>query len=252
MSVRATRRVAPLDTRTTCCGQSECETEATKEEETSRWQCCGYTWTKKYKVHFDDGTERDCCSNNLKLHRQGASIPPEDALQILEGGFDAGGYTCPVRLKQLEAIAASDAADVSNALNEDEHLPRDDKIIQDILGLESSEEESSDDESRFDYPMSPVDFRINPYNDNVAVNNDVDDVMPSLASGALLFSATTGAVARNGGAAAVTVTRNVGAAAVTGPNMDAPVGADAVQRLPSGHIKQRQERDCYMAVTYIS
>jgi hypothetical protein len=207
MSVRATRRVAPLDTRTTCCGQSECKTEATKEEETSLRQCCGYTWTKKYKVHFDDGTERECCSINLKSHRQEASIPPEDALHILEGGFDAVGDTCPASLKQLEYIAASDAADASDALDEEEHLPRDDEIIQDILGLESSEEESSDDESRFDCPMSPVDFGINLYNDDVAVNNDMDDVMPSLASGGLLFSATSGAVARNGGvyAAAATV-----------------------------------------------
>jgi hypothetical protein len=197
MSVRATRRVAPLDTRTTCCGQSGCETEATKEEETSLWQCCGYTWTKKYKIHFDDGTERDCCSNNIKSHRQGASIPPEDVLQILEGGFDACGDTCPASLNQLEAIADSAAADASDALDEDEHLPQDDEIIQDILGLESSDEESSDDESRFDCPMSPVYFGINPYNDDVAVNNDVDDVMTSLASGVLLFSATTGAVARN-------------------------------------------------------
>jgi hypothetical protein len=170
----------------------------------------------------------------------------------------------------LEAIAASAADDASDALDEDEHLPRDDDIIQDILGLESSEEESSDDESRFDCPTSPVDFGINPYNDDVAVNNDLDDVMPSLAYGVLLFSATTGAVARNGGAsaaaattvtrnggasaaaAATTVTRNVGAAAVVGPNIDAPVGADAVQRLPSGQIKQRQERDCDMAVAYLS
>jgi hypothetical protein len=222
----------------------------------------GILGQQKYKVHFDDWTERDCCSNNLKSHRQGASIPPEDALHILEGGLDAGGDTCPASLKQLEAIAASAADDASDALGEDEHLPRDDEIIQDILGLESSEEESSDDESRFDCPMSPVDFGINPYNDDVAVNNDVDDVMPSLASGVLLFSATTGAITLNGGAsaattrnggasaaAAATVTRNVGAAAVVGPNIDSPVGADAVQRLPSGQIKQDQERDCDMAVT---
>jgi hypothetical protein len=167
----------------------------------------GILGQKKYKVHFDDGTEIDCCSNNLKSHQQGASIPPEDALQILEGGFDPGGDTCPASLKQLEAIAASAADDASDALDEDEHLPRDDEIIQDILGLESSKEESSDDESRCDCPMSPVDFWINPYNDNVAVNNDVVDVMPSLASGVSLFSATTGAVTRNDGAfAAATVT----------------------------------------------
>jgi hypothetical protein len=161
----------------------------------------------------------------------------------------------------LEAIVASAAADASDALDEDEHLPRDDKIIQDILGLESSEEESSDDERRFDCPMSPVDFGINPYNDDVAVNNDVDDVIPSSASGVLLFSAATGAIARNGGvttvtrnvgAAAANVTRNVGATTVVGPNIDAPVGADAVQRLPYGQIKQRQERDCDMAVADLS
>jgi hypothetical protein len=78
----------------------------------------------------------------------------------------------------LEAIAASAAADASDALDEDDHLPRDDEIIQDIVGLESSKEEISDDGSRFDCPMSPVDFGINLYNDDVAVNNDVDDVMP--------------------------------------------------------------------------
>jgi hypothetical protein len=215
---------------------------------------------KNYKVHFDDGIEIDCCSNNLKSNRQGASIPPEDALQILEGGFDAGGDTCPASLNQLEAIAASAAADASDALDEDEHLLRDDKIIQDILGLESSEEESSDDESRFDCPMSPVDFGINPYNDDVAVNNDVNDVIPSLASGVLLFSAATGAIARNGGVttvtrnvgAAATVIRNVGATSVVGPHIDAPVGDDAVQRLPSGQINQSQERDCDMAVADLS
>jgi hypothetical protein len=146
----------------TCCGQSECETEAMKEEGTSLWQCCGYTGTKKYKVHFDDGTEIDCCSNNLKSHRQGASIPPEDALQILEGGFDAGDDSCPASLKQLEFIADSDAADASDALDEEEHLPQDDEIIQYILGLESSEEESSDNEIRFDCPVSPVDSGIDP------------------------------------------------------------------------------------------
>jgi hypothetical protein len=43
----------------------------------------GILGQKKYKVHFNDGKERDCCSKNLKSHRQGASIPPEDALQIL-------------------------------------------------------------------------------------------------------------------------------------------------------------------------
>jgi hypothetical protein len=170
----------------------------------------------------------------------------------LEGGFDAGGDTFPASLKRLEdiAISASAVAHASDALDEDEHLPRDDEIIQDILGLESSEEESSDDVSRFDCPLSPVYLGINPYNDDVAVNNDVNDVMPSLSSGVLLLSATTGAVTRNGGAsaAAATVTRNVGAAAVIIPKIDAPVGADDVQRLPSGQIKQRQERDCDMAV----
>jgi hypothetical protein len=213
----------------------------------------GILGQKKYKVHFDDRTERDCCSNNLKSHRQGASIPPEDALHILEGGFDAVGDTCPASLNQLEDNAASAAADAGDALGEDYHLPRDDEIIQDILGLESSEEESSDGGIRFDCPMSPVNFGINPYNDNVAVENAVDDVMPSLASGLLLFSAATGAAAQNGGAAAATtVTRYVGAAAIVGPSVDAAVGADAVQRLPSGQIKQRQERDCDMAVTYLS
>jgi hypothetical protein len=90
---------------------------------------------KKYKVHFDDGTERDCRFNNLKSHQQGASIPPEDALQILEGGFDAGGHTCPASLKQLEAIAASADADARDDIDEDKHLPRDDEIIKDIIGL---------------------------------------------------------------------------------------------------------------------
>jgi hypothetical protein len=119
--------------------------------------------------------------------------------------------TCPVSLKQLEAIAASAADDdASDALDEDNHLPRDAEIIQDILVLESSEEESSDDESRFDCPMSPVYLGTNPYNDDVAVDDDVDDAVPSLASGLLLFSAATGAIARN-----------VGAAAVVGPNVDA-------------------------------
>jgi hypothetical protein len=198
-----------------------------------------------------DGTERDSFSNNLKSHRQCAYIPPEDTLQILEGGFDAGGDTFPASLKQLEAISASAAADASDAIDEDEHLLSDDAIIQDIIGVESSEEESSDDESRFDCPISPVDFGINPYNDDVAVEDDVDDVMPSLASGVLLCSAATGAVARNGGAAAP-ITRNVGAAAVVGPNVDAAVGADAVQRLPSGQIKQRQERYCDIAVADLS
>jgi hypothetical protein len=220
----------------TCCGQYECGTEATKEEETSFRQCCGYTRT-----------------NNLKSHRQAASIPPEDALHILEGGFYAGGNTCPASLKQLEAIAASAAADASDALNEDEHLPQDDEIIQYILGLEISEEEISDNESRFYCPMSPIDFGINPYNDDVAVENAVDDVIPSLASGLFLFSSATGAVAVNGGSvAAATVTRNVGAATVVGQNVDAAVGADAVQRFPSGQINQRQQRYCDMAVADLS
>jgi hypothetical protein len=101
--------------------------------------------------------------------------------------------------------------------------------------------------------MSPVDFGINPYNDDVAVKNDVDDVMPAFTSGVLLFSAATGAVNRNGGAAAAaTVTRNVGVAAVVSPNIDAPIGADAVQRFPYGQIKQHQERDCDMAVADLS
>jgi hypothetical protein len=116
--------------------------------------------------------------------------------------------------------------------------------------------------------MSTVDFGINPYNNDVSVNNDVDDFMPSLASGVLLFSATTGAVARNGGAsatataatvtrnggasatAAATVTRNVGAAAVVGPNIDSPVVDDSVQRLPSGQINQRYTRTTYRTVCY--
>jgi hypothetical protein len=60
----------------------------------------GILGSNKYKVHFDYGTERECCSNSLKSHRQGASLPPEDALQIAEGGFDAW-ETCPASLNQL-------------------------------------------------------------------------------------------------------------------------------------------------------
>jgi hypothetical protein len=71
-----------------------------------------------------------------------------------------------LRLKQLEAIAASAAADATDSLNEEEHLPRDDEIIQDLLGLvdddgglvssddTSSDDESSDDESIFQRPMA--------------------------------------------------------------------------------------------------
>jgi hypothetical protein len=98
------------------------------------------------KVHFDDVSKRECCSNNFKSHRQGACLPPEDTLQISKGGFD-GGKSCPASLEQLEDISASAAADGSDALDEDEHLPHDDEIIQDLFGivdghdgLESSEE----------------------------------------------------------------------------------------------------------------
>jgi hypothetical protein len=83
------------------------------------------------------------------------------------------------------------------------------------------------------------------------VDNAVDDVMSSLASGLLLFSSATGAITRNGGGA-TTVTRNVGAFAVVRQNVDTAVGADAFQRLHSGQIKQRQERDYNTAVTYLS
>jgi hypothetical protein len=61
----------------------------------------------------------------------------------------------------LEAIAASDAAGVTDALDEDEHLPGDDEIIQDLLGLvdddgglASSDDESSEDENIFQSPMA--------------------------------------------------------------------------------------------------
>jgi hypothetical protein len=140
--------------------------------------------------------------------------PPLNAMQIAEGGFDAGD-SCPVSLKKLEAIAAaastaSSAADESDALNEDELILRDDKIIQDSLGLVDDDGGlvSSDYGSIFQRPMAtsqnaeqllsavhPVDFRINPYNDDV----DVDDdgmlahikPMPSLDAGILLCSKST-------------------------------------------------------------
>jgi hypothetical protein len=155
----------------------------------------------------------------------------------------------------LEAIAASAAADATDALDEDEHLPRDDEIIHDLLGLvdddgglASSDDESSDDESIFQRPMAtsriaeqllsplhPVDLGINPYNDDVDVEGDgmlahdgmLAKPMPSLDAGVLLCAA---------------------------PNV---AGADAATpevapRLTSGQIQQRQERDCDMAVANLS
>jgi hypothetical protein len=88
----------------------------------------------------------------------------------------------------LEAIAASTAADNIYALVEDEHLLHEYEIIQDLIciidgddgddGVESSEEESSDNEGAFKRPMPPVDFGINPLND--------DEPMQSLDAGKLL------------------------------------------------------------------
>jgi hypothetical protein len=222
----------------------------------------GILGAKKYKVHFDDGTETEWCSNRLKYHRQGASLPPEDALQIAEGGVDAG-ETCRASLKQLEAISASAAADATGALDEDKHLPRDDEIIQDLLGLVdddgglvSSEDESSDDESILQRPMAtsrnaeqllspvhPVDFGINPYNDDVDVEDDgmlahggvlaQIKIMPSLDAGVLLCADSSDDAAPNG----------VGAGAA------AP---GVAPRLPSGQMQQRQDQDCDMAVANLS
>jgi hypothetical protein len=140
----------------------------------------------------------------------------------IRGGFDAG-ETCPASLKQLEAIAASAAADATDALDEDEHLPRDDEIIQDLLGLvdadgglASSDDEISDDESIFQRPMTtsqnteqllspvhPVDFGINPYNNDVDVEDAHDGMltqikpMPSLDAGVLLCADSSDATAPN-------------------------------------------------------
>jgi hypothetical protein len=117
----------------------------------------GILGANKYKVHFCDGTERECCSNSLKSHRH---APPEDALQIAEGGFHAG-ETCPASLKQLEVIAACAAADSNDVFDEEEHLPYDDEINQDLLwlvdhdgSLESSDNKIRNDESTFHHPIA--------------------------------------------------------------------------------------------------
>jgi hypothetical protein len=176
----------------------------------------GIRGPKNYKVHFDDGSERECCSKNLKSHRQGAYLPPEDALQISKGGFD-GGESFPASIKAMEAISDSSAADAdtSDDLGENEHLPHDDEIIQDLLGivdgdggLESSEKESSDNQSTFERPISPVDFGINPFHDY--------EPMPSLDAVVVMSSAAVAATATpNVGGAAATATPNVTAAAIT-------------------------------------
>jgi hypothetical protein len=125
----------------------------------------------------------------------------------------------------LECIANSAAADVSAALDEDKHPQHDDETIHDLLGivddtgdLESSGIESSEDESPCKRPMStsqnseqllsPVDFGINQYNDDVDVNVDDDDdmvaqiqPMPSLDAYILLQNVDV--------AAATTVSANV-------------------------------------------
>jgi hypothetical protein len=190
-SVRATRGIAPSDAERLAAANPNAKRKPQKKRKPIFGSVVGISGAKKYKVHFDDGTERECCSDSLKSHRQGASLPPEDALQIAEGVFDAG-ETFPASLKQLEAIADSAAAAATYALDEDEHLPRDDEIIQNLLGivddygvLVSSDDESSDDEIIFQRPMAtsrnaeqlmpplhPVDFGINPYNDDVQYEGD--------------------------------------------------------------------------------
>jgi hypothetical protein len=62
----------------------------------------------------------------------------------------------------LEAIAASTATEASDAIDEEEHLPTEDNIIQDLLGLvdgallEISDEESSDEESTLEQTSASV------------------------------------------------------------------------------------------------
>jgi hypothetical protein len=154
----------------------------------------------------------------------------------------------------LEAIADSAADDATDALDEDKHLPRDDEIIQDSIrfvdhdgGLASSDDESSDDESIFQRPMvisrnaeqllspvHPVDFGINPYNNDVDVEGDGDGMlardgmlaqfkpMSALDAGVLLCADSSDVAAPN----------------VAGTDAAAP---DVAPRLPSGQIQQRQE-----------
>jgi hypothetical protein len=158
------------------------------------------------------------------------------------------GETCPSILKQLDVIAASAAAaDAIDALDEDEHLPHDDEIIQNLLGiaddevsLESGDEESSNDGSTFNCPMSPVNFGINPYNDDLAVEDDDEMVaqikpMPSLDAGILLSSAAIvtipniAASAQNVYIAATTTTQNV-----------YPTASSTTPKFVGAQIQQRQ------------
>jgi hypothetical protein len=94
-------------------------------------------------------------------------------------------------------------------------------------------------------PVHPVDFGINPYNDDVDVEDEDDDMlahdcilaqikpMPSLDAGVLLCADSSDAAAPN-----------VAGAGAAAPDVD--------PRLPSGQMQQRQDRDCDMAVANLS
>jgi hypothetical protein len=98
------------------------------------------TGQKTFKVCFNNGHEKEISSNQLKSHRQAASLPPEDTRLIIEQGV-SGGDDVYASLEHLKALASEAAADLRDGTQEEEDLPLENKVVAYLLQLDGVEEE---------------------------------------------------------------------------------------------------------------
>jgi hypothetical protein len=85
---------------------------------------------RKFMVHFDNQTEKEMSLNHLKSHDQAESLPIEDSVAIAASNVIVGDI--PASLDELQKLATAAASTVMDALDEDEHLPKEAEIMDDL------------------------------------------------------------------------------------------------------------------------
>jgi hypothetical protein len=138
---------------------------------------------RKFIVHFDNEIEKEMSSNHLKSHDQAESLPIEDAVAIAASNVIVGDI--PASLDELQNLATTAADAAMDALDEDEHLPKEAEIMEDLsigetqsqggrVDMVNSEDEADEEASEFvGWGNERQDF------------SDEKGVMPSLAAGML-------------------------------------------------------------------
>jgi hypothetical protein len=182
---------------------------------------------RKYMVHFDDQTDKEMISNTFKSRDQAASFLPDNVL-LIAASREAAGSNIPASLEQLKQLASRAASGDTDALTEEEHLPKEIEIIEDLgigeisnqggrvdTGNDGKDDDTKSECVRWGDERAET-FSLSSDSPDDLSDDDDDAVnMPSLVATTILITATATATTTTTTAAFTTTTATAAATATT-------------------------------------